>query len=185
MNKDIPPQYDTRNIIDAFRGLSVEEIKSRINRNNFSVGMVNHQYEINIGTMVRITNAFAGREFLIIGNKRYDRRSTVGTHNYETVVHVPDAKSLKDWLVANNRPLIAIEQGPSSIPIHAVESYPENPVFIFGNENTGIPADILAIADMKVYIPQMGSVRSLNVSSACSIVVYDWCAKHLWNKQPI
>lgn len=180
---NIPPEHDTRNIIEAFRGLSVEDIKSRINRNNFSVGMVNHQYEINIGTMVRITNAFAGREFLIIGNKRYDRRSTVGTHNYETVVHIPDAKHLKDWTTANNRHLVAIEQDATAIPIYSVDFYPENPVFIFGNESSGIPKDILEIADMKVSIPQMGSVRSLNVSSACSIVVYDWCMKHLWAKQ--
>lgn len=147
--------------------------------------MVNHQYEINIGTMVRITNAFAGREFLIIGNKRYDRRSTVGTHNYETVVHISDANNLKEWLTANNRTMVAIEQDATAIPIHSVEFYPENPVFVFGNENSGIPKEILEVADIKVYIPQMGSVRSLNVSSACSIVVYDWCIKHLWTKQVI
>jgi tRNA G18 (ribose-2'-O)-methylase SpoU len=46
-----------------------------------------------------------------------------------------------------------------------------------GQEGNGIPAEILAKCHDLVEIPQVGSVRSLNVGTAAGIVMYDYCAK--------
>ena len=51
-------------------------------------------------------------------------------------------------------------------------------VMVFGQEQIGIPQDILLdLCDDVVYIKQYGSVRSLNVGTASGIAMYDYCSK--------
>jgi tRNA G18 (ribose-2'-O)-methylase SpoU len=50
---------------------------------------------------------------------------------------------------------------------------------IFGQEQVGVPQELLEIANDTVYIAQYGSVRSLNVGTASGVVMYDYCAKTL------
>jgi tRNA G18 (ribose-2'-O)-methylase SpoU len=52
-------------------------------------------------------------------------------------------------------------------------------VMIFGQEQVGVPQELLEIANDTVYIAQYGSVRSLNVGTASGVVMYDYCAKTL------
>jgi len=47
------------------------------------------------------------------------------------------------------------------------------PCFIMGQEGTGIPDDILSKIEHVVSIPQLGVMRSLNVASAASIIMYE------------
>jgi tRNA G18 (ribose-2'-O)-methylase SpoU len=48
---------------------------------------------------------------------------------------------------------------------------------IFGEEQRGLSPMALGMADDIVYIPQLGSVRSLNVGTASGIVMYDYVTK--------
>jgi tRNA G18 (ribose-2'-O)-methylase SpoU len=48
---------------------------------------------------------------------------------------------------------------------------------VFGQEGPGVPKPLLARADATVFIPQFGSMRSLNVGVASGIAMYDWHAK--------
>jgi len=45
--------------------------------------------------------------------------------------------------------------------------------FVFGNEQRGVSQDAVAAADGNVVIPMMGMVRSLNVSVACALALYE------------
>jgi len=64
-----------------------------------------------------------------------------------------------------------------------VDSYPwpkeKHVVMIFGQEQVGVPEELLTMAQDCVYIAQYGSVRSLNVGTASGVVMYDYCAKTL------
>lgn len=171
---------DTRNVIDEFKSLPVCEIKKRIKRNTFSIATLNIQYNINIGTMIRTCNAFGGREFIIIGKKQWDRRGSVGTHNYETMIYLKDGKELEEWLKVNKRTPIAVDYlKGSSIPTTLIDKYPPNPLFIFGSESNGLSSDIINLCHLKIHVEQFGSVKSLNVGIAAGIVMYDWRTKHL------
>ena len=50
-------------------------------------------------------------------------------------------------------------------------------VFVFGQEQIGVPGDVLNMCDDILYIPQYGSVRSINVGCASSIIMNNYCAK--------
>ena len=45
--------------------------------------------------------------------------------------------------------------------------------FAFGNERLGISANLLARCDGNVLVPQVGMIRSLNISVACAVIVYE------------
>ncbi len=50
-------------------------------------------------------------------------------------------------------------------------------VIILGQEQVGVPPELLQMAQDTVYITQYGSVRSLNVGTASGIAMYDYCKK--------
>ena len=166
---------DRRNIIDEFKGLSVEEIKAKIPKHDFSVAAFNIDYNLNIGNMVRSCNAFAGKEFIIIGKKHWDRRGSVGVQNYTNIIYLPDADAFIQWLKNNKRYVIAVDNTvDSAVCIDDITRYPDNALFVFGNECDGLPKSIYDLAQMTIKIHQYGSVRSLNVAVAAGIVMYSW-----------
>jgi tRNA G18 (ribose-2'-O)-methylase SpoU len=48
---------------------------------------------------------------------------------------------------------------------------------IFGQEQIGVPTEILNICNDILYIPQYGSVRSINVGTASGILMNSYCSK--------
>ena len=45
--------------------------------------------------------------------------------------------------------------------------------FVFGNEHSGVSEDIIAMADGNFIIPQVGIIKSLNISVACAVSLYE------------
>lgn len=50
-------------------------------------------------------------------------------------------------------------------------NFPKNPCFIFGAENAGLTDQILNKCNCCLFIPGMGSIRSLNVGTCSGIVM--------------
>ena len=44
---------------------------------------------------------------------------------------------------------------------------------IFGNEHDGVSEEIRSLADGNFVIPQVGMIRSLNISVACAVSLYE------------
>ena len=44
---------------------------------------------------------------------------------------------------------------------------------VFGNEHGGISEEIIAMADGNFIIPQVGIIKSLNISVACAVCLYE------------
>ncbi len=49
----------------------------------------------------------------------------------------------------------------------------ESVALIFGNEHSGVSEDIINMADGNFIIPQVGIIKSLNISVACAVVLYE------------
>lgn len=168
---------ETRNIIDHYHYWDTEAIKADLDtrRHPFGVLVSNLANDFNVGTVIRSANAFLAREVFFYGRRRYDRRGTVGTHHYENlkVIGDNDLESL-----AAQYTLVAIDNVTGAEPIETFK-WPANPLLMFGQEQVGLPQTLLDKTEIRVYIKQYGSVRSLNVGSAASIAMYDWCVKNV------
>jgi tRNA (guanosine-2'-O-)-methyltransferase len=44
---------------------------------------------------------------------------------------------------------------------------------VFGNEHAGVSEEVRALADGNFIIPQAGIIRSLNISVACAVTLYE------------
>lgn len=162
------------NVIDYYKYWTTEAIKADLDtkRYNFSILISNKLNDFNIGQVIRNSNAFLAKEVIIYSRKQYDRRGTVGTHLYENLKFVRTVEELKF-----DCPIIGIDNLPHAKPIEDF-TYPKNPIFAFGQEDVGLPPEILDICSSVVYIKQYGSVRSLNVGCASGIVMFDWHRKN-------
>ena len=167
------------NVIDEFKFMTLDEIKYNVDtrRAEFTSVFLNMTHDFNKSVGVRNHNAFAGKDVWFVGRKQWDKRGAVGTYHYEDI-HYADC-----WdtflLHKPDGPIICVENvgGPQQVYLGSFD-IPKNAVFVYGEEKAGIPQEVLDSADCTLSIPQFGSVRSLNVSVASGIIMYEYRRQH-------
>lgn len=171
---------DHRNLIDFYKYWDTDAIKADLDkkRNPFSVIIENFAHDFNIGTVIRNSNAFLAQAVFICGRKRWDARGAVGTYRYQ---HVHHHYTLDETLEAasdlDSYTPIAIDNVEGAVDMREFE-WPEKPLMIFGQEQIGVSPPAIEVADSVVFIPQMGSTRSINVGVASGIAMYDYISKN-------
>ena len=173
---------DTRNLIDAFKGLPNEQIFDSLEKSRLplEIAIENLEHDFNIGSIVRTANSFNVSKIHIIGKKKYNRRGAMCTDKYLKIVHHP---TLADFLeTQTDRELVAIENNTDRAqPLHAKAFTPAT-TLIFGSENSGITAELLARAADVRYIESFGSTRSVNVGVAAGIAMYEYARQQLFSE---
>ena len=98
------------------------------------------------------------------------RRAGLDYHELASVSVHPDLASVRG--VADGRWLAFTASGATT---YTDIAYRPDDVLVFGNETTGLDADVLAgfDASRRVRIPMMPANRSLNLANAVAIVVYE------------
>lgn len=176
---------ETRNIIDFYHYWNHDAIVADLDtkRNNFTVLCTNISYDFNISTVIRNANAFLAKKVVVYGNKRYDRRGTVGTHLYTRFHHVKTTEDFEQYIDEMmteypNLRIIGFDNVKNSKPVESYEwPIDSHVLMVFGEEQNGIPKNLLDKCHDILYIRQYGSVRSLNVGTASGIAMYDYCRK--------
>lgn len=168
---------DTRNIIDYYHYWTNEAIKADLDtkRHNFSILCSNIGHDFNLATIIRNANAFLAKEVIIYGRKKYDRRGAVGTQNYTHFKYVREIEDLKG-LFNQYDLILGIDNIPGAEPIEEYDWWnPKlNILICFGQEQIGLPKEVIDMCHKLLYIKQYGSVRSLNVGCASAIAMYEY-----------
>lgn len=168
------------NVQDKFKPLPLDCVKTiqKINTLPYAVAAINLCGSLNLGMMIRSAVIFGCERFYIIGRKRYDKRSTVGAHNYIDLKFLEkdcnienEAKEILQSIESNYTPCF-IEQGGKDIDRITFAQEHFKPCFIFGSESNGIPKHMMTQTNKVYSIPQLGVLRSLNVSAAASIIMH-------------
>lgn len=172
----ITPYNNNFNVRDDLKSLTVEEIKATRKHKNFAVATFNLKGDLNLGSIMRTAEITGAKDFFILGHRKFDRRSAVGVHNYINVEkheECVDFETTRSMLAVNYYYPIVVEQGGKTMDetfdlIKGITGC-YSPCFIFGPEDTGLP-------DWPAHISleQIGVSRSYNVSSAASIILYNW-----------
>lgn len=182
------------NVKDEYKNSSIEELQGLCEKESrsFSVCILNLTGDLNVGMMMRSASLFGAKEFVIYGRRKYDKRSTVGAQNYiknervegltEDGKHfdIPsfiDLVERKNWFpifVEHDGMDLAVVDWKAELKIWKFK----HPCFIFGNETVGIPENLITyfhgFDSLNVSIPQMGVLRSFNVSASMNIVIWDY-----------
>jgi tRNA G18 (ribose-2'-O)-methylase SpoU len=171
---------DKRNVIDHYKNLSDELIKGDLEENriaNLSVLCVNIVNDFNIASCQRNCNAFGCQDLYIFGDKKYDRRGSVGVERYTPFKHVKNIDVLSE-LFEDFDIIVSLDNCSNSVPIDEyVWDFNKKTLIVIGQESIGVPNEILNRSNAIVYIRQRGSVRSINAANACGIALYDYSSK--------
>lgn len=172
--------FDPRNVRDQFKGRENEDIRRELDetKNDLVLCLSNDVRDMNLSSSIRSANSFNIDHVVMAGRKRYDRRGTVGAHHYIGVYHEPDRiKAISDYR-DQGYTVVALEYD-DSYEMQELSQYSWDPrtLLIAGEEGVSLPSEVLNIVDDIVYIPMMGTVRSLNLASAVSIALYDYTRK--------
>jgi tRNA G18 (ribose-2'-O)-methylase SpoU len=184
-NEQLTAENDTRNLIDEFKGLSNEDVKSKLDqsRSGLEVAIENVEHDFNVGTIVRSANNFNVSAVHIIGRHKYNRRGAMCTDKYLTVKYWASAEEFLVDQRGRGRVVVAIENNtPRALPLgSAILS--ENSTLVFGSEGNGITAELLDAADEVRFIESFGSTRSVNVGVAAGIAMYGWTRQNIIHKK--
>ncbi|WP_336921725.1 TrmH family RNA methyltransferase [Aquipuribacter sp. SD81] len=178
------PATDRRNVVDRYRGWSVEAIRADLAARShpFHVAVENLAHDFNIGSVVRSANAFGARAVHVVGRRRWNRRGAMVTDRYLDVRHQPDAAALHGWARAHGLPVVGVDNVPGAVPLETDE-LPRECVLLFGAEGPGLSAEALAGCDRVVEVSQFGSTRSVNVGAAAAVVMHAWVRRWVFDQQ--
>lgn len=172
------------NVIDDLKDLPLEELKAVAKARSlpFAVALANVTGDLNTGMVIRTSCVLGAEKVFIFGKRKYDRRATVGAHHYidvEAYTLSRDEGQTFDWdemlrvIRINGYTPVLIEQGGtvlSNLTSSLIEEIGQV-CLVFGAEDMGIPANVCA-TEQCFSIPQIGIIRSLNVSAAASIAIH-------------
>jgi len=136
----------------------------------------------NIGSMVRLAGNIGSNRVVIIDEPFTFRQSSIkhtAGHSFETVKL--DFVSADDFFknLPDGYQLVAIETSSRSQNIFTV-SLPEKIIFLLGNERYGLPEEVLNYCRLTVHIPMTGTCKSMNVSHALAVSLFEWQRQQLF-----
>jgi tRNA G18 (ribose-2'-O)-methylase SpoU len=179
---DKPVRIIKYNVHTPFQGLGVEKVKTLTEglALPFAFMAYNLHGDVNIGMMIRTAVILGASDFFLVGKRKYDRRTDVGSRNYIRLHRVPEVN--KAFFDEQKLLPIALEQGGESLEEFSFKKYLPTTLpdgwkvcFIAGSESYGIPKSFLnEIGAPILTIAQYGVIRSLNVSIASGILMYEY-----------
>ncbi len=130
----------------------------------------------NMGSLIRLADNLGAKRLYFLGEQPSRhvmklRRAAASSRDNIDWSFTPEL-NLRDLLPVDMK-IVALETATNATNIYATQ-LPENAAFVVGNERYGMRPEILAQADMVVYIPVPGPTRSLNVSHAAAVLFFEW-----------
>ena len=131
----------------------------------------------NAGTVLRTADA-CGAGAVLFGAGSADPyggkavRSSAGSLFHVDVVRGAPLERLLPSLQAAGATVLAADGG-GEVALDELSAELAGPVvWLFGNEARGVPAELAALADLRVRIPMRGRAESLNLAAAAAICLY-------------
>lgn len=149
----------------------------------YRVALYNLRSAHNAGSILRLADCMGLMGAVLAGytpgpDAAGFQAASMGCEDWLPMTRCPaSAQALRD-ATAREAKLIALELTESSVLLPNFEWPKEGGLLVLGNEELGLPQDVLNICDASVAIPMHGRKASLNVSTACAMALYDLRTKY-------
>lgn len=136
----------------------------------------------NVGSVFRTADAFLLQGIILCGYTpvpphRDIQKTALGATETVEWQYYPTTLEAVQALRQEGYVIMAIEQASSSVMLDGFQP-PATPLaLVFGNEVSGVDAEVIKQADGCIEIPQLGMKHSLNISVSAGIVVWDLFCK--------
>ena len=138
----------------------------------------------NLGALIRLADNIGASEVCFLGKEEEHRlgkvRRAAASSRDNIHWYFSEENDLRKIVPAGKK-IVAIETADNATCIYETQ-LPEDVAFIVGSESQGLSENLLAQCDMVVYIPVPGPTRSLNVSHAAAVALFEW-QRQMRNKE--
>ena len=131
----------------------------------------------NVSAVMRTCDAVGIQELFILNNripphKQWGYRSSSTANKWLTIHQFEDVDECFGIVKKRYSKIYATHLSASSVQLHEL-NLTESVALVFGNERTGVSEEILKYVDGNFIIPQVGIIKSLNISVACAVTLYE------------
>ena len=130
----------------------------------------------NMGALIRLADNIGASEVCFMGKEEEHRLGKVrraAASSRDNIRWYFSEETDLHKIVPEDKSIVAIETADNATCIYDTQ-LPEDVAFIVGSESHGLSEELLAQCDMVVYIPVPGPTRSLNVSHAAAVALFEW-----------
>lgn len=131
----------------------------------------------NISAVMRSCDAVGIQEIYVLNtriprHKKWGAKSSSSAAKWLTIHQFEDAILCFQALRNKYERILTTHLAADAVNLYDVD-FTSSVALIFGNEHTGVSDEIRAMADANFLIPQMGIIRSLNISVACAVSIFE------------
>jgi tRNA G18 (ribose-2'-O)-methylase SpoU len=133
----------------------------------------------NIGHIIRLAANVGALKVVVLRSENL-RKSKIKKTAGTAIDHIPLVFSETDRLqehIPEDYTFTALETAEGAKNIFNT-SLPDKLALVLGNEKYGISDSLLKLCNLKVYIPMPGTVKSMNVTHAASVCLFEWLRQH-------
>jgi len=143
------------------------------------IALDNVQDPGNLGTIMRSLDGVGGKGLILLGNSTdvyhpTSVRSSTGAA-FSLTIGKASLKEFREWKSKEGVPLIGTVCGEATN--YRKYNYPQGMILLMGSEQKGLSKELVEMCEGLVTIPMTGSVDSLNLACAASIVLFEIYAK--------
>lgn len=136
----------------------------------------------NIGSLIRVMDNIGGTELFLLDDENPKRESQIKKTAGLSYDHVRVHRVSGEWFFQNlpeGYSVCAVETSTGSANIFHAE-FPQKIIFLLGSEMHGLPALFLEKCEQVVHIPMTGPCKSMNLSHALAVSLFEWLRKQLF-----
>lgn len=131
----------------------------------------------NISAVMRTCDAVGVQEIYILNSdipphKKWGARSSSSAAKWLTVHQFTDVQSCFKALREKYDKIFLTHLNEEAVDLYRLD-LTENVALVFGNEHSGVSDELKNLCDGNFIIPQVGIIKSLNISVACAVTLYE------------
>lgn len=131
----------------------------------------------NISAVMRTCDAIGMQDIFILNNKipphrKWGAKSSSSAAKWLTIHQYTNADECFAELRKRYKKIYTTHLSADAVGLHEL-NLTEPVALVFGNEHSGVSDEIINMADGNFIIPQVGIIKSLNISVACAVTLYE------------
>ena len=131
----------------------------------------------NVSAVMRTCDAVGVQDIYILNtkiprHKKWGARSSSSAAKWLSIHQFENAEECFLSLRKRYSTILTTHLSSDAVDLYSID-LTKSIALVFGNEHSGVSEEIRTLADGNFIIPQAGIIRSLNISVACAVTMYE------------
>lgn len=131
----------------------------------------------NISAVMRTCDAIGIQDIFVLNtvigrHKKWGAKSSSSAAKWLTVHQFTDVKTCFEAIRKNYSKIYITHLSSDAVDLYDLD-LTESVALVFGNEHAGVSEELISLCDGNFIIPQVGIIKSLNISVACAVTLYE------------